>query len=388
MQRDKLFVLGVFVLLLIGAIAALRFAGSNGEAKPLSPEQRKPLIPSKRREFLGVSLQLQSGYEKHPFEQYIREIAETGANTVCLVVPGYQENGKSTSIFIDARKAPSQRRLEALIRYARTEDAEHGKPPLKVVLMPIVLMENPRSGDWRGSIDPADWEDWWEDYSKFMVHFARIAKATNVEVLMVGSELVTTEKQTERWTRLIESVREVYDGRLSYSANWDHYRVPQWWNKLDIIGLTTYYDLTGGKAPTLDRLRAAWKPIKKEILSWRNSQYPKHPILFTEVGWPNQVTCAQYPWDYYRAPDKPDPEAQANCFQAFFEAWMDEPAVAGYLIWEWRSYPEQKTGPEDTSYIPCGKPSLDVIKKHFRAGMKDTTRPAEDEKPASTERTR
>ncbi len=128
--------------------------------------------------------------------------------------------------------------------------------------------------------------------------------------------------------------------------------------------MTTYYDLTDGKEPTVDVLMASWKTIKEEILQWQ-SKIGK-PILFTEVGWPNQETAAQYPWDYYRSADKPDPTAQANCFEAFFRTWITEKAVAGCLVWEWRSYPGQDIGPQDTSYVPCGKPALEVIKKYYR----------------------
>ncbi|HUS46791.1 MAG TPA: hypothetical protein VM098_01635, partial [Phycisphaerae bacterium] len=89
------------------------------------------------------------------------------------------------------------------------------------------------------------------------------------------------------------------------------------------------------------------------------------PILFTEVGWPNQKTCAQYPWDYYRSPDKPDPTAQANCFEAFFQTWVGQKATAGFLVWEWRHHPDQKMDEKDPSYVPVGKPAMKVISKYL-----------------------
>ena len=140
--------------------------------------------------------------------------------------------------------------------------------------------------------------------------------------------------------------------------------VDTWWDDLDLIGMTTYYDLTGGKDPTLGRLIEAWKPIKKKVLAWQAKI--GRPLLFTEVGWPNQTTCAQYPWNYYEAPESPDPTAQANCFQAFFQTWSGAKAVGGFLVWEWRNHPGQEVGPEDTSYVPCGKPAMKVIENYYR----------------------
>jgi len=355
MDRNKLTIL-VFFVIVLGLTVGLQMLHGNGDGEPAAPPP--PARPNLVGQFRGVSLQLHNGDANHPYEQYISEIAETGANTLCLVVTGYQENGSSSSIFIDGRKSPSPAKLRKLIDHAHRLN-------LRVILMPIVLLDNPRDGEWRGKIAPPNWDDWWERYTNFIMHFVHIAAEKKVEGFVVGSELISTERQEKRWRTLIARVRKHYGGLLSYSANWDHYRVVSWWDDLDMIGMTTYYDLTGGKDPTLPRLREAWKPLRKEILSWRAKI--NRPILFTEVGWPNQVTCAQYPWDYYRSPDKPAPEAQANCFRAFFQTWADREEVAGFLVWEWRNHPGQKTGPKDTSYTPIGKPAMDVISKYLNA---------------------
>ncbi len=359
-----MWLIGVAAAALLAIVAASPFTSSNGEDAPGPP----PLVRRDGPEqmYCGISLQLHSGYEGHPFETFIDEIAAAGANAVYLVIPGSQENGASTQIFVDGRKVPSDARLEKVIAHARAAK-------LKVVLMPIVLLANPRVGEWRGKIAPTDWDDWWESYTDYLIHYARLAERTGVDLFMVGSELLSTERETERWLKLIRAVRSQYKGLLSYSTNWDHYQVPKFWSELDLIGMTTYYDLTKGKKPTLSRLLESWEPIRKDILAWQGKV--GLPIIFTEVGWPNQVTCAQYPWDYTRSRDKPDPTAQANCFEAFFRTWINEPAVAGIFIWEWRNYPEQPVGPEDTSYVPCGKPALDVITHYFQAAQGLTTQP-------------
>ncbi len=369
MKKDKLWVLILFLAVLAGVAG---FHGVRGLGPDSPTEGRLPVATGG---FRGMSLQLHSSWDKHPYEKYITEIRrDAGANTICLVIPGYQENAGSTSIFVDARKVPSDKRLLKLIDHARQEG-------LRVFLMPIVLLENPREGEWRGKIKPDNWDDWWEDYNNYILHYAEIARKGEITGLIIGSELISTETQTDRWKRLIAAVRKRFDGKLSYSANWDHYRPIKFWRELDLIGMTTYYDLTGGKKPTVERLMEAWRPIKREVLEWQKTI--GRPILFTEVGWPNQETCAQYPWDYYRATDRPDPEAQSNCFEAFFRTWIDVRSVAGFLVWEWRNYPQQKTDPQkDTSYVPCGKPCLKVIRRYFHtpvpeAASQPHSRPAE-----------
>jgi hypothetical protein len=371
LRKERWAVLGVVVLLL-GAVAApqafLRHAQTKSDALP---NDGLPLKPSQADEFRGIALQLRSGDPEVPFEKYLQEIATTGANTVCLSPGGYQENAASSSLFIEQRKVPPPQRVEGLIRLAH-------KLGLRVVVMPMVLLENAGTGEWRGVIRPRQPDKWWEDYENFILYYAKIAEKAKAEVFIIGSELVSQSEEVDRWRRLIRKVRKVYSGRISYSANWDHYNKIRWWGDVDIIGMTTYYDLVGEKSPTLEVLLNAWKPIKKDILSWQRRF--NRPIIFTEVGWPNQEGCAKAPWNYYGS-TKPDPTAQANCFEAFFRTWQGEKAVAGVLVWEWRNYPGQTGGPTDTSYFPGGKPAMQVIRRFLSApgaSLRTTTAPAAD----------
>ncbi len=358
MSKDKLIVLLVFVFCGLGLIG-IQFIPDPSPAGPAAKAHKSPQPP--HQTYRGISLQLHSPGRDDLYRQYIDEIASTGANTVCLVVTSYQENCSSASIFVDLRKTPADSALEALMEHAHRRG-------LAVFLMPIVLLENPRAGEWRGKINPPNWDDWWEDYENYIMHYAYLAESGQAEVFMVGSELVSTEANIEKWEGLIRRVRDAYRGKLSYSANWDHYRPIKWWDKLDLIGMTTYYDLSGGLEPTVERLVESWKPIKEEILAWQADI--ALPIVFTEVGWPNQVTCAQYPWDYYRSIDQPDPSAQANCFEAFFRTWTGQDQVAGFLVWEWRNHPGQVTDPaKDTSYVPCEKPAMNVIRKYYSGDL-------------------
>ena len=367
--RNNFVLPAVFLLVVAGVVGLQGLSGPEGSVsgqntKLVPPPSTRPAFPA---EFRGITLQLHSGDPKHPYEKLIDEIAETGANTLQLVVPGYQENASSTSIFLDARRGPGPRRVVELVKYAK------GKG-LMVVLMPIVLLSNAREGEWRGKIKPQDWGHWWGEYNSFILHNAGLAQEGGADVFMVGSELILTEYQTDRWRALIADVRKAYKGRLSYSSNWDHYTSIAWWDDLDLIGMTTYYDLSHGKKPTLDVLLDSWRPIRKEILDWQATV--NRPILFTEVGWPNQVTGAEFPWDYYRSPNSPDPQAQANCYESFFRTWANDPSSAGWIVWEWRTGLDQKADEKDTGYSPQGKPAMAIVKKYFeQARIADSQRP-------------
>ena len=314
----------------------------------------------------GLSIQLASGGEGYPYESLIHDIAKTGANCVKLVVAAYQENCSAVKMAVDPNRSPSDKKLKALVQAAH-------KDGMKVILMPIVLLNNPGESEWRGKIEPKEedggWDAWWAGYDKYILRYARLAQDAGVDMLIVGSELISTETQTSRWEALIADVRKVYQGLTSYSANWDHYRPVKFWGSLDVVGMTSYYDLVGEDQPTREKLLESWSKIRQEILEWQATIH--RPIVFTEVGWPNQATAAKYPWDYYRSMDKPDPQQQKLCFDTFFETFGKLPQVAGVLVWEWCNNPSQVTGPDkDTGYCPKDKPAMDVIKAFFKNGGK------------------
>ncbi len=359
MKRQAYVALAAAVLLLVAVAVPQTFltTSTSTSTQPAPLTDGPPLKPSTSYQFRGVAMQAQSADKNVPFETFVDEIAQTGANTFCLSVAAFQENGSSSSIFVDARRMPSDERIEKLVQQAHDHK-------LQVAFMPIVLLENPGAGEWRGAIHPHELSKWWEDYENYILYYAKVAARANVDLFVVGSELVTLEENTDKWRGLIAKVRKIFPGKLTYSANWDHYKNIQFWNDLDIVGMTSYHDLCGDEKPTLEVLLKKWAPIKAEILDFQRKV--NRPILFTEVGWPNLDTAAKEPWNYVRDA-KGNPALQALCFESFFETWKDEPGVAGLFIWEWRNYAGQTGGDSDTSYFPGGKPAMQVIRKFFQS---------------------
>ncbi|MDM8007142.1 MAG: hypothetical protein QUV05_13470 [Phycisphaerae bacterium] len=298
-----------------------------------------------------------------------REIADLGADTVMISNPGYQEHAGSDSFKIDPVVTPSREQWLEIFRIAH----DNG---LRIILMPIILLSDPRGNEWRGVISPPNWDDWFEQYRKFILHFARIAEEGKVEVFMVGSELVSTEKFTNRWHEVIREARKEFSGKLSYSANWDHYKVVEFWDELDLVGMTSYYKLSSEPRPSLHDLIKAWGPLRKGLLKWQATV--NKPLLFTEAGWCSQEGASIEPWNYYYKQEATPAglEEQLNCYLAFMETWKysDEPGkrltpeqLGGVLWWEWNDTPG---GKNDYNYTPRGKPAEKALRDWFAAARK------------------
>jgi len=300
--------------------------------------------------FRSIGIQVQRVDWIDKYEQSIDEIAAEGADTVLLVVDSRQENGTASHIYLDMRMTPTPEKLSELIGHAK----KHG---LRVILMPIVLLDNPRDNEWRGTIKPESWDEWFDSYRDMITQFAWIAEGNGVDMLVVGSELVSAEPHVEQWDKTIAAVRKIYHGRLTYSSNWDHYTAVSFWNKLDMIGMNSYWKLGKDHNASIAEIESHWHAIQKDVLDFQSKM--NKPIMFLEVGWCSLANAADAPWDYTQTSEGVDLDLQRRLYEGFFRSWYGNPALGGFSIWEW---PPIDGGKEDRGYTPKNKPAEKVLK--------------------------
>lgn len=327
--------------------------------------------------FRSVTIQLQRVDWMDRYEKSVDEIAALGADTVMFVVDPRQENSGSRQIYLDMRITPTPDKLERLIRHAKSKN-------LRVILMPIVLLDKPRKDtEWRGTIAPdpgaiegvEPWDLWFKAYTDMITHYAWIAQGTGVDLLVVGSELVSTEVHTDKWVKVIAAVRKIYKGKLTYSSNWDHYTAIKFWDKLDLIGMNSYWSLDEGKKDkaSVDDMKKAWKDIQKSVLGFA-ADHGK-PVVLLEAGWCSISNAADEPWNYPDTSTSVDYDLQKRLYEGFFESWYGNPQLGGFSIWEWSASPDPSDGDRDAileatkrAYTPEGKPAEAVLKEYFAKG--------------------
>jgi hypothetical protein len=338
-------------------------AGDDGGGDTSPPSYRTQKLTG--LPYRGVAMQIQSMHSLDEYHKSIDEVAAIGADTVSIVVDCRQENGSSSRIFMDLRMTPGPAELAGLIKHAKERN-------LRVVLMPIVLLDNPRGNEWRGTIKPESWDDWFESYRAMMSHYAAVAEQNGVDLFVVGSELVSSETKAAEWTKTIRAIRNVYKGQITYSSNWDHYRSVPFWDKLDLIGMNSYWNLGKVGADTLDRreitpatVQKRWAEIQEDLFLFTRST--NKPLILLEVGWCSVTNAAHEPWDYTQTTVGVDPELQKILYQGFFQSWWGNPSLGGFMIWEWTP---GEGGPQDRGYSPEGKPAEKVMREWFKKEWK------------------
>jgi hypothetical protein len=305
----------------------------------------------------GMSLGLYSADPEHSYVEEIREIRDLGANAVALVVVLMQDSISATQIrAAEGRTVPDERLAEA-IREARRRD-------LQVFVLPIVLLEHAGQGDWRGRLAPADVDAWFTSYRRRLLHIAGIAECEGATLFAVGSEFNSLEHDERRWRDTIAKVRRVFSGRLTYSMNWDHLDTVRFWDALDAVSVSAYFELTQSPNASEEALEESWRGHRDQLLAWHARATPAMPLIISEVGYPSEDGAAQHPWDYTL--DRPvNLEEQRRCYAAFIRAWNGVPALRGVFFYEWSG---DGGGPEDASYTPHGKPAEALIRDWFTRG--------------------
>ncbi len=304
--------------------------------------------------YRGAAIQLQRVDWIDDYKKAIDQIAAVGCDTVSLVVDARQENGSSSRIYLDMRMTPTPAQLADLIGHAK---ALH----LRVVLMPIVLLDNPRNDEWRGKIQPDSWSEWFDSYRDMIHHYAWIAQSNHADVLVIGSELVSTETNLDEWTKTIQSTRKIFHGQLTYSSNWDHYTAIHFWDQLDLVGMNSYWKLGDDRHASVEDITKHSRDIQSDLIPFLRKT--GKPLLFLEVGWCSLANAAHEPWDYTKTSEPEDLDLQRRLYEGFFKSWYGNPHLGGFMIWEW---PPDQGGDDNRGYTPRGKPAESVL-RHWLA---------------------
>ena len=303
----------------------------------------------------------------------LADLAASGANVVAIVPTRYVADLTATEIF-ETRQSEPDANVIAMMRAARDLG-------LAVVLKPHV-----DSVDFamRHRLRPRDPDRFFANYEAMMVHYARMAQAEGAALFVVGTELVDlTELQHEtHWRALIAAVRAVYDGPLTYAANYgEELRVP-FWDALDYIGVDMYAPLMTVADPSVNQVVAAWldpprhdftdhlyggRPLVTAMadLSARHGR----PILFTEIGY-RSIDGAGTGEAMTQDDSGPtDPAEQAVFYEGFARAMTAAGAdwLAGVLFWDWSVEPASpgRPPPDAHGFSVAGKPAAEVFRDHL-----------------------
>ena len=284
-------------------------------------------------------------------EEINYQIDNCNINAVTFSFAAIQEHCYSTEIDWQGHHMPTDDDLSKLIHYCQ----ERG---LKTIVKPML---NVADGYWRAFIRFFDedvpcepkWRDWFKSYNEYLVHYGQLCENNNVDMLIIGCELVGTDHREQEWRNLIGQLRMVYNGLLTYNCDKYQEHNVKWWDALDYISSSGYYPQ--------DKIGQELDRIEKVVNKY------KLPFIFTEMGCPSVEGTAKIPndWSLIEKGNSSEDE-QYNYLKDFFEECSKRDFVKGLCIWDWpMNSPKKACNKLDGAYSVKFKKAEKVVKKYF-----------------------
>lgn len=218
---------------------------------------------------------------------------------------------------------------------------------------------------WRGDLmakDDTGWQKIAEGYSQYILSYAVLADSMNVELFCIGTELKAMAlEKPQYWRGLIQEVRKIYKGPITYAANWDSFDDISFWGDLDYIGVDAYFPLGDYQVPTVEETIEDWSVYKKQLKKF--SEQTDKPVIFTEWGYESEEYAGKTPWGSEGTVNE---EVQRNLYEGTFQTFWNEPWFQGVFVWRWS--PANEFGRGTYNFSPKGTPAEEVLEKWFRSG--------------------
>lgn len=300
--------------------------------------------------------------------QSFQQIAALGSNSVSLTARIWTDNKTTSDVFAHAGKTESDASLLAGFRAA---DAAGLNVVFKAAISPL-------DGTGSMTLSPSNISAFFASYKAEIVRLAEIAQQGGVDTFVIGNEMssLTGSAYRSYWTDIISSVRQVYQGELTYSAATDEALKVSFWDQLDIIGVNTYPPLTSSTTPTVQEMVHAWTEVPYnpyyaaafdykspvDFLHSLSETYGKQ-VLMTEAGFRSMDGTAMRPGSW-TANAPADTAEQADAYNAFFQVWSAHGGswMKGVELWQW----DLNGKYNETGYSPMGKPAEAIVSQYFK----------------------
>lgn len=333
--------LSILILLII-------FSCSRADSQKLNIQEKQKI---NGLSFVAPSKAIDSSWTKL--------VKETNAGWIAIIPYAFSEINKP-QVFYNAERQYWGESIEGV----KTNIRQAHAAGLKVMVKPQVWVR----GSWIGDFDlqsEADWLIWESQYEKYILTFAQLANDEKADMICIGTELkIAIKKRPDFWLKMINNIRKIYQGKLTYCANWDDYKDVNLWKSLDYVGISAYFPLSEGREPDVKELMKAWKPIKKQLAEF--SKQITCPVLFTEYGYRSMDKPAWRSWELENQRQTINEKGQANAYEALFETFWKEDWFAGGFAWKWYSSFRRMDPENNDDWTPQNKQAQDVISRYYK----------------------
>ena len=229
----------------------------------------------------------------------------------------------------------------------------------------VPLLDVNVQGAWSASIqfsNLTDEQQWFDNFWQAFQPYVEVAQIGGADQVAIGTEEVWLQQyaQPALWNTLIERVRSIFPGIITYDMNWSSLGTPtpSWYSNPDLgmLGVSEYIPMIN----TRERVAPAdmiplWRDTVKTQLDALATQTQK-PVILSEIGYRNSADTLYHPWFPDSTVSPPDPAEQAAACDAALTNIIPDPHIVGVFFWGWDSVGGFKLS---------GQPATAVLQKWF-----------------------
>ncbi len=326
------------------------------------------------------------GYYARPEALKQPEIMKnTGVNWATVNMNFCQTNYFSDKVFLDFEFSTGELEMMEIVK--RLHD--NG---IRVLFKPCLT---PLDGAWMGLVKFPNKDmlsqiqgvntDYWAKWSKSFIeaekYFADLAERIGMDAMIIGAEYFGTEGRNDMWHNIIEEIRGLYSGPITYEftpASRKNYDL-KWFEDLDFLSYSYYppgIEIKEGMTSSIEAVRATPDFTVDEISDHLAKRKPRinsiserfgnKPIAFTEYGVRSAHGCIMRPYDFLW--DTPyDGQQQADYMEASFRTFWEIPSWMGFFWWKWdetQDRPQYAGDPAgERGFTIQGKPAEEVMRR-------------------------
>lgn len=257
---------------------------------------------------------------------------------------------------------------------------------INVILEPYPWIAN--GTKYETEFNPSYKDDFFSNWEKSVLKplIDEIAIPYRVDALNIATGFTKLEQYDSKFCDMIDFSRQYYKGLITYrtsfwtTANWNDEATKKQvseltekynqklnneiFSKVDFISIAAYFELTDNDVNSVDTLESALissqrynrkQEIKDQVENFYDTW--QKPIFFGELGFPRTTKASVEPWNPFLSKEV-NTQEQANCFEAYRQAFESEPWFLGFSYFAIGKYDEQKM------YYPSAE-TIDVISNWF-----------------------
>ena len=203
------------------------------------------------------------GFDSEKIDESLAAIKTLGVNVVTLdwAVPFDPNTGARAPKFDEATTAIREPSIESISTVANKVLALG----MDVAFKPHIgnVLKGDNLNEWTSGPDFVSTGHFFPAWKAYLIQIAQLSQYYSSPYFIIGTEMNHTKQYRDQWVDIINTIRTVYSGQISYDALltlWNSNALfdVSFYDHLDFMSVSMYADFADNNEPTYEELVSSW----------------------------------------------------------------------------------------------------------------------------------